>query len=49
MQLIEKWSKPWIIFLGKKDNGAIGWQEMQLIQNRNLVLVFQKTGNGVEW
>ena len=34
---------PW-----KEDNGGIGWQEMQLIQNNNSVLV-QKTENGVEW
>ena len=32
-----------IIFLTKKDNGDIGWQEMRLIQNKNLVSVFQKT------
>ena len=43
-----KMVKHWIIFLGKKDNGGIGWQEMQLIQNSNSVLV-QKTENGVEW
>ena len=39
MQLTGKWSEHWMTSHGKNDNGGIGWQEMQLIQNNNSVLV----------